>query len=521
MLTTETAQVDLNLLRFPLTIIYLGLMLLITGYGLHRWWLIGLYAATRRRAPRAETRFDELPAVTVQLPMFNERVVAQRIIDAACSLDYPADRLQVQVLDDSTDEESARIARQRVRHWRQRGVDVVYLHRADRVGFKAGALADAMPAATGQFIAVFDADFVPRPDFLQRAIHHFTDGGVGMVQARWSHLNRRQSTLTRCEAAFIDGHFAIEQSARQRSGRWFHFNGTAGVWRRETIEEAGGWSADTLCEDLDLSIRAQLAGWRFVYLNDLTCPAELPPTVAAFKQQQHRWFKGTTQVMFKLLGRVWRSPAPLRVKSEVFMQLTGPFLPLCLTLMALMYLPANAVLEAAWTTGWWAALPLIGGLAAATAFYVASQFVIGRSVVGMLLTMPAMVAVGMAIALTTTRGVIEALVGHRSAFLRTPKFNGRADRGDDDPPTAPAPRGGFFTGLARWMPMVELAFGGYMLVCVAVAAQSPRTYGCIPLLVLFMLGYLWFAWCGLNRAPSRFAEPKPAPARKPVVNAAA
>ncbi len=502
---TDLTWADPSVLRWPIAVCYLTLLALITVYGLHRWWMIGLYIWTHRQLPRPAARFDDaLPRVTVQIPMFNERAVAQRVIDAVCKLDYPSDRLQVQVLDDSSDQQSALLAQQRVRHWQRQGVNAGYLRRMNRRGFKAGALADAMPQAEGQLIAVFDADFVPPADFLRRTVDHFTDQAVGMVQARWSHLNRPQSLLTRCEAMFIDGHFAIEQAGRQRSGRWFHFNGTAGIWRREAIEQAGGWSADTLCEDLDLSIRAQMAGWRFVYLNDVACPAELPPTVAAFKQQQHRWFKGTIQVMRKLLGPAMRSGAPWWVKLELVMQLTGPLLPVFLTLMALAYLPVTLLLIQSPMPWWWATLPLFGGLAAATSFYAASQYVIGRSVLAMLILTPVMVAIGMSIALTNTRGVIEALMNDRGEFLRTPKFNqGRTDRTDDDPLAHSRSR----CDMTRCMPAIETACGIYMLICIALAVQSPATWACIPLLALFALGYLWFATSALSEARRRRGQP--------------
>ena len=300
-------------IRWPLTAAYIAVLLLVGLYGIHRYWLVWLYYRNRRHVPRPHSRFEQLPGVTVQLPMYNEAQVAERIIDAAVALDYPREFLQIQVLDDSTDG-SERIAAARVEYWASRGIDIEFLHRTNRHGYKAGALAEAIPRAKGALIAIFDADFVPEHDFLKRTVHQFTDPRVGMVQARWDHLNRGDSLLTRSQAIFLDGHFVIEHAARNRSDRWINFNGTAGVWRREAIESAGGWQHDTLTEDVDLSYRSQLQGWRFVFLSNVACPAELPPEINAFKSQQHRWTKGSIQTAKKLLPTLLRSNAPMRVK---------------------------------------------------------------------------------------------------------------------------------------------------------------------------------------------------------------
>ena len=326
-------------LRWGLTSLYLTVLALISIYGLHRYWLVWLYVRGRQNLSGTSEQLVELPSVTVQVPMYNEDQVACRAIDAACNLDYPSDRLQIQILDDSTGE-SVNQVRQRVESWAARGVDIQWLHRPNRVGYKAGALAAAMSDAKGEFIAIFDADFVPGPDFLQRCIHVFADPSVGMVQARWDHLNRNDSLLTRSQAIFLDGHFLIEHAARNWTNRWINFNGTAGIWRRQAIESAGGWQHDTLTEDVDLSYRAQLAGWNFVFLPDVLCPAELPPEINAFKAQQHRWTKGSIQTAKKLLPTILRSRASLGVKVEAFFHLTSPMVYLYITLMALLFYPA-------------------------------------------------------------------------------------------------------------------------------------------------------------------------------------
>ena len=300
-----------------IAILYVIAVCSICFYGLHRYWLTWrlLRDSQVRKSPEPKGQFTELPRVTVQLPMFNERHVAERIIEAACALDYPRDRLQIQVLDDSTDD-SADIARLCCERMAAAGHPVEYLHRSGREGFKSGALAAGLKTASGEFIVVFDADFLPAADFLRQTIHYFTDPKVGVVQAEWSHLNRGDSWLTELQAMFLDGHFVVEQAVRSRCGRWFNFNGTAGVWRRSCIDEAGGWQHDTLTEDTDLSYRAQLKGWKFLYLPTVRCNGELPATMTAFLGQQHRWTKGLIQTAKKLLPRILFSRAPVEGQAR-------------------------------------------------------------------------------------------------------------------------------------------------------------------------------------------------------------
>src|ERR1019366_2642182 len=264
-----------------------ALILILASKGAHRYWLVYLYYKHKKNKttePPAHFPFDELPRVTVQLPIFNEQYVVERLLDAVCRLDYPKQKLDIQLLDDSTDE-TVEVARILVERYAALGNPVVYLHRDNREGYKAGALEAGLKTAKGEFIVIFDADFVPPSDFLMKCIHHFTDPKVGMVQTRWTHINRNYSLLTQVEAILLDGHFVLEHSARSRSGVFFNFNGTAGMWRRSAIDEAGGWEHDTLTEDTDLSYRAQLKGWKFLYLQDVECPAELPVEMTAFKTQ--------------------------------------------------------------------------------------------------------------------------------------------------------------------------------------------------------------------------------------------
>jgi len=494
MLSAWFAVTDLAAWRWPLTAAYLVLLALICTYGLHRYWLVYLYGKHRHHPPRPSRRFEQLPPLTVQLPMFNEGAVAQRIIDAACRLDYPRDRLQIQVVDDSTDE-SARLAHQRVQWWSRRGINIQYLHRAERLGYKAGALAAATACARGELIAIFDADFIPPPGFLKRTVHYFTDPTVGMVQTRWTHLNRESSLLTRGQAIFLDGHFVIEHTARNRSGVWMNFNGTAGVWRRQAILSAGGWEHDTLTEDIDLSYRAQLAGWRFVFLSRVTCPAELPPEINAFKSQQHRWTKGSIQTALKLLPRLLRAPVPRRVKIEAFFHLTSPMVYLYVTLFALLFYPTVELnLRSIGRGTWWGlglglVLFLLGTISA-TVFYVASQRVQHRSVLTTLVQVPMLMSIGIGIALNNAVACVEALLGHESPFVRTPKYNVTAtsDR--------TGPRAGLKTVIPipslKWsMALIELAMGVYVLWCAKLSLSHNYTLVGLPFLLLFASGYLY------------------------------
>src|SRR5919201_3520243 len=317
---------------------YFFVLIILAVYGWHRYYLVYLYMRHRGKDPRAAGPLASLPPVTIQLPLYNEMYVADRLIAAVCAIDYPRELLEIQVLDDSTDE-TCRIAEQAVRRFAAEGLDIKYFHRTNRRGYKAGALEEGMKVARGEFIAIFDADFIPSRDFLVRLMPHFADRSVGMVQARWGHINQDYSLLTKIQAILLDGHFVLEHGARNRSGCFFNFNGTAGVWRRDAIHTAGGWQHDTLTEDMDLSYRAQLLGWRFVYVPDVAAPAELPVEMSSFKAQQFRWAKGSIQVAKKLLPRILRSNATFAQKSEAFFHLTNNFAYPLLILLSLLLLP--------------------------------------------------------------------------------------------------------------------------------------------------------------------------------------
>ena len=325
-------------MEFIIIGIYMLVLSVLGLYGFHRGWLLYLYWRHRKHAPAAPQHFTELPRVTVQLPMYNEMYVAERLLESVAAIDYPKDKLEIQVLDDSTDE-TVEIARVKVDELRERGYDVAYRHRVKRTGYKAGALEEGLTDAKGDYVLVFDADFVPTPSIIRDLIHHFTDPKVGMVQARWGHINGDYSVLTRVQSMMLDGHFVIEHIARNRSGRFFNFNGTAGIWRRSTIVDAGGWHHDTLTEDMDLSFRAQLRGWKFIYVPTALAPAEVPCEMNSFKGQQFRWAKGSAQTTKKLIWTVLTAKLPLKVKIECLFHLTNNFAYVFLVVLAALQLP--------------------------------------------------------------------------------------------------------------------------------------------------------------------------------------
>ncbi|MBI5665058.1 MAG: glycosyltransferase, partial [Nitrospirae bacterium] len=310
------------MLLYLFLVVYFFILITVFIYASHRYYMVYLYYKHQKDKPALKTKFDELPRVTVQLPIYNEMYVVRRLIAASCDIDYPKELLDIQVLDDSTDE-TKELTRDCVEEFRAKGFDISYIHRENREGYKGGALENGLKYAKGEFVVVFDADFVPQSDILQKTIHFFADKSIGMVQTRWSYLNRDYSFITKIQAIMLDGHFVIEHTARNWSGRFFNFNGTAGVWRKKAITSAGGWQNDTLTEDLDLSYRSQLKGWKFVFLKDELTPSEIPVEINGFKSQQHRWAKGSIQTAKKILPSILKSDLPLKVKVEAFFHLTN------------------------------------------------------------------------------------------------------------------------------------------------------------------------------------------------------
>src|ERR1041385_8715858 len=400
------------------TVCYMSVLIGLSAYGVHRYVIIYLFLKYRKRAAVPAGRFEELPKVTMQLPIFNEVYVVERLLRSVSEIDYPKDRLQIQVLDDSTDD-TRELTASCVAELQSRGFNVELIHRTDRTGFKAGALAVGLAAAEGEFLCILDADFVPEKDLLKRTVHFFTDPKVGMIQTRWGHLNRGYSLLTRMQAIFLDGHLLLEQTARSRSGRFFNFNGTAGLWRRSCIVEAGGWQHDTLTEDLDLSYRAQLKGWRFIFLPDLVTPAELPVDMNGFKSQQHRWTKGSIQTCMKLLPKVWRADLPLLIKLEATAHLTSNYAYLLLFFLCILMHPTTGGMTSVWRTVLVDIPIFLSASLPATVFYLCCQRELyPRSWWKEILYMPALLALGIGLAVNNARAVIEAMLGHQSEFTR-------------------------------------------------------------------------------------------------------
>ncbi len=462
---------------------YLTILGLLAIYGFHRSLLVYLYFKTLKNIPRPARLFEEMPFVTIQLPLFNERYVVERLIDSMLYIDYPRDRFEVQVLDDSTDD-TTEIARQKVIDVAAKGLQISLIHRTDRTGFKAGALENGLASARGEFVAVFDADFLPPPNILTDTIHHFTDDGVGMVQARWGHINRGFSLLTRIQSLMLDGHFVIEHGARQRSGRFFNFNGTAGIWRMRAIRDAGGWEHDTLTEDMDLSYRAQLKGWRFIYLPEVVAPAEIPVEMASFKSQQHRWAKGSIQVCRKMLPTILRADVPFRVKTEAFFHLTNNFAYLLMIFLALLLLPNLLVrTQHGWREVMLIDMPLFFGTTFSIGtFYVVAHKQLYGGAWKAVAKVPLLMSLGIGLSINNAKAVIEGMVGHQTEFVRTAK-HGVQDRTTSWHNLRYHAKRGF-------VPVIEILFALYFVATIAVAIMNGH-FVSLPFLLLFFLGYVY------------------------------
>src|SRR5579863_7438232 len=478
-------------MHYALCTAYFAVLLVLAMYGLHRSHLV-ITCLKNRRALRglkegvpalpaeAIGERNDLPCVTVQLPLYNEATVAGRLLDHVAAVEWPRDRLEIQVLDDSTDETRA-LVRQKVEELRERGLDVVYIHRVDRTGYKAGALDNGLRVAKGDLVAIFDADFLPQVEFLRAVVPHFmADPRVGMVQARWGHLNREHSMLTRTQALMLDGHHLVENRARTSAGWLFNFSGTGGIWRRAAIDDAGGWQHDTLTEDLDLSYRAQMRGWKFVYRENVVTPAELPEDVSAFRAQQFRWAKGTVQTARKLMGRIFspKTPLTLSQRAEAFFHMTPHFAYPLMVFLSVLLLPALILMPATNPrTMLLIDLPLcIGTTGSLAAFYSMAMTAQGGTRWSALKQLPALLALGAGLAPHLTKAVIEGLGSMAGEFVRTPKkgvaqgrYRARAD-----------------------LPLVEI---GLCLVSLAstVAALETGHWFATPFAMLFTFGYGYVA----------------------------
>jgi cellulose synthase/poly-beta-1,6-N-acetylglucosamine synthase-like glycosyltransferase len=483
--TTFKGLYQANAFDMALLIPYFVVLILLASYGVHRYILVYLYYKHRnKRTTDPPGHFSDLPRVTVQLPIFNERFVVERLLDAICRMNYPPDKLDIQVLDDSTDETQA-VARDLVERYATRGCPISYHHRNNREGYKAGALAEGMQTSKGEFIAIFDADFVPSEDFLLRTIHHFTEPGIGMVQTRWTHINRHYSFLTEVEAILLDGHFVLEHSGRACSDLFFNFNGTAGVWRRSAIEQAGGWQHDTLTEDTDLSYRAQLKGWKFVYLQDVECPAELPVEMTAFKTQQARWAKGLIQTGKKILPQVLKSDQPFHVKFEAWYHMTANISYPLMIVLSVLLLPAMII---RFYQGWFQMLYIDLPLFMASTFSISSFYLVSQRELfprrwpRAILYLPFLMALGIGLTITNTIAVLEALVGKQTAFARTPKYHVESKKDKI--------RASKYRRRLGWVPWVELLIGAYFALTVYYALDN-ENYITVPFLILFVVGY-WY-----------------------------
>jgi cellulose synthase/poly-beta-1,6-N-acetylglucosamine synthase-like glycosyltransferase len=474
-----------NAFDTALLIPYFIVLILLASYGAHRYVLVYLYYKNKKnRTTEPAAHFSDLPRVTIQLPIFNEQFVVERLLDAICRLNYPLDKLDIQVLDDSTDETVA-VARGLVNHYAARGFPISYHHRSNREGFKAGALTEGLKTAEGEFVAIFDADFVPPEDFLLRTVHHFTESKVAMVQTRWTHINRNYSFLTEVEAILLDGHFVLEHSGRARSNVFFNFNGTAGVWRRTAIDDAGGWQHDTLTEDTDLSYRAQLKGWKFIYLQDVECPAELPVEMTAFKTQQARWAKGLIQTSRKILPQVLRSDQRFHVKLEAWYHLTANLSYPLMIVLSVLLLPAMII---RFYQGWFQMLYIDLPLFMASTFSISSFYLVSQRELfpgkwyRALLYLPFLMALGIGLTVTNTRAVLEALLGKKSEFARTPKYHVESKKDKV--------RANKYRRRLGWVPWIELLIGCYFAITVYYAIDN-ENYITVPFLILFVVGY----WC--------------------------
>jgi cellulose synthase/poly-beta-1,6-N-acetylglucosamine synthase-like glycosyltransferase len=474
-----------------LMIPYFSALAILSCYGLHRYDTVLTYFRNRKKLPKEpRRRFEQLPRVTIQLPLYNERYVVEQLLAAVAKMGYPKDLLQIQVLDDSTDE-THEFAKSLVARYREEGHPMEYRRRTNRHGFKAGALQEGLETATGELIAVFDADFLPPPDFLARTVHFFTDANVGVVQTRWSHVNRSYNLLTEVQAILLDGHFVLEHGSRCGAGFFFNFNGTAGILRRQMIEDAGGWQHDTLTEDSDLSYRAQLKDWKFVYVPQVDCPSELPVQMHGFQVQQSRWAKGLTQVAKKLLPRILKAKLPWRVKFEAFMHLTPNISYPLMVIVSALLMPVMIV---RFYMGWWQMLMLdlpfiLASFCSITFFYVAAQRELNpRSWKRTFIFMPALMSMGAALTVINTRAVLEALFGIQTSFARTPKY---AIGGQKK-----AIKDVRYRRRSGWLPFIEIAIGTYFVWMVSFAIDTSN-YLSLPFLMLFVVGYYWAGFATL------------------------
>ncbi len=457
----------------------LGLMF----YGMNCYYMMSLYKKNASNRAGVATDLDFLPNVTIQLPIYNEKYVVDRLIKSAAEIDYPWDKLDIQVLDDSTDS-TKELAGELVRKLRETGLPITHIHRTDRKGFKAGALSEGLKVAKGEFVTIFDADFIPEKAFLRKTISHFKDPAVCLVQTRWGHVNYDYSMLTRAQSIGIDGHFIVEQGGRNRSGLFMNFNGTAGIWRKEAIFDAGGWQADTLTEDIDLSYRAQLRGWKMVYCQDVITPAEIPVDINAFKSQQYRWAKGSIQTAKKLLPRIFSSNFSFTHKVQALIHLTHYMIHPLMCSVALLTVPILLLHPSFYSKWFYAAwvLVLVASTCAPSSLYVFSQKDSYDDWKSRVCFIPFLMVIGTGIAISNSRAVFEAIFSIDSPFIRTPKLN-ITDKGQK------VGKGKYRSPL-KLLSILEVCMGFYCLYGLSLVI-SQHYYLISPFLLMYALGFYY------------------------------
>ncbi len=464
-------------------------------FGLHGFVMIFYHRKYGYNNPVPKKVFDEEPMVTIQLPLYNEMYVIERLINAVCEIEYPKDKMEIQVLDDSTDETTAIVAKI-VEQKKLQGFDISHIRRGTREGYKAGALKEGMKIAKGEYIAIFDADFIPNKEFLKKTLSFFNDDKVGMVQTRWEHLNGDYSIITKAQALALDGHFVIEQSVRNKSGFFINFNGTGGIWRKSCIEEAGNWHADTLTEDLDLSYRAQLMGWRFVFLKDFTSPAELPSEINALKSQQFRWTKGAVETAKKILPLVWKSDVPLRVKLQATFHLTNNLVFPFILLAAILNVPLIFVKNSGSHEAYFAVMSIfVLAFISSFLFYLYSQKDIRADWRKKIVLFPLFMAGSMGLSVNNSRAVFEGLMNRKSEFVRTPKFK---QESENDSWVGNK----YLNRKLDFSVIVEAILAVYCFIGVLSSIYFLELTS-IPFQLLFFLGFSFIAYTSIKHAYSK------------------
>ena len=494
------------------TVLYLAVVFGLSAYGLHRYFIVYLFHRHKKDPMLPKEYFETLPKVTVQLPIFNELYVVERLLQCVSRLDYPRELLEIQMLDDSTDE-TQEVAKAEVEKLIKAGFNAKYMHRVDRTGFKAGALDQGLRVAEGEYIFILDADFLPTPDILKKIIHYFTDPGVGMIQTRWGHINVNYSILTRVQAMFLDGHLLLEQTARSRSGRFFNFNGTAGVWRKSCIIDAGGWEHDTLTEDLDLSYRAQLKGWRFKFLPFLVTPAELPVDMNGFKSQQHRWTKGSVQTCKKILPRIWASDFPFWIKAEATVHLTSNFAYLLLVAMCILIHPAFSPVDG----GIWKTILLdipiyiSSSLSVVVFYWYCQKQLYPDKWYKQMILLPLLISLGIGLSISNAKAVLEAIFNHETPFNRTPKYGIVKDKKNW--------QGSLYLPSKSFIIVVELAFAAYFF-WYSIYCAAMNMWVTFPFACLFLLGFGYVAGSSVSQYFNRGKREDSAPVEPEAIVAA-